>query len=80
MEDSLLREKTFTENVSARGARVVTKQAWQVGTEVIVISSHEAVRLRAKIAYCEALGIGRFVIGLELSASAGEWQKPVRSA
>ena len=80
MDESLFKEKAFTENVSPRGARVLTKRAWQPGTDVLVVCSQDAVQLRAKIVYCRDSGIGRFAIGLELSASAGDWQKPLRRA
>jgi hypothetical protein len=80
VDESLLKERTFTENVSPRGARVVTKRAWQPGTEVLVVSSQDAVRLRAKIVYCQPLGIGRFNVGLKLSAPVGEWRRPTGNA
>jgi hypothetical protein len=80
VDESLLKERAFTENVSPRGARVVTKRAWQLGADVLVVSSQDGVRLRARIVYCQAMGIGRFVIGLKLSASAGEWRRPTRRA
>jgi hypothetical protein len=81
-EDELLlkKEEAFTENVSPRGARVGTERAWLPGTNVLVVSTQDAVRLRAKIVYCQALGVGRFTIGLELSAPADQWLKPPRSA
>lgn len=80
VDESLLKERTFTENVSSHGARVVTKWAWRAGTDVLVVCSQDAVRLRAKIVYCQALGIGRFTIGLKLSAPVGQWQTPTPGA
>jgi hypothetical protein len=79
VDDPLFREGGVTENVSPHGARLVRQRAWQPGTEVLVLFSEDPVRLRAKVVYCQALGIGRFAIGLKLSASASEWQSPTRS-
>jgi PilZ domain-containing protein len=79
VDDSLFKEVAFTENVSPRGARVVTQRAWQPGTEVLVVFSEDALRLRAKAVYCQASGIARFAIGLELSAPASEWRSPTPS-
>jgi hypothetical protein len=79
VDDPPFKEGAFTENVGPRGARVVTQQAWQPGTDVLVVFSGDGVRLRAKVVYCRDLGTGRFAVGLKLSAPASEGQSPDRS-
>jgi PilZ domain len=68
LDESLLKEKAFTENVSPRGARVVTEREWQPGSLVLFICPKDGVRSQAQIVYCQRLGESRFAVGLELSA------------
>jgi hypothetical protein len=66
-------ETTFTENVSASGARVVSVRCWRPN-EIIWISSLPGnFQARARVAYCQPLrGIG-YAIGLEFLQPAGRW-------
>ncbi len=66
-------ETTFTENVSASGARVVTVRRWRPN-EIIWISSLPGnFQARARVAYCQPLhGIG-YAIGLEFLQPVGRW-------
>ena len=66
LDESLLKERAFTENVSPHGARVVTGREWHVGTIVLVGSSQAALESRAQIVYCQPLGINRFAVGVKL--------------
>jgi len=68
LDKSLLKERAFTENLSAHGARIVTERKWQPGTIVLIVSSKEALNSRAQIVYCQPLGVGRFAVGVELLA------------
>jgi hypothetical protein len=67
------REMTFTENVSARGARVSTVRRWQPGTRVLVTFPRNGVRSEGRVAYCQRDESGDFAIGVELS---GQVQGP----
>ena len=69
-------ERTVTENVSPRGARVVTEREWQPGARLLLISLQDDVRSEAQIVYCERLAKYRFAVGLELSARVEQWAKP----
>ena len=65
-----LKERTITENVSPRGARVLVQREWRPRQKVLVISPNEGVQSRGQIVYCERLPEGKFAIGLELSVGA----------
>jgi PilZ domain-containing protein len=69
-------QQGLTENVSARGARVVTSKPWQPNDHVTVRSLLGSLRSRARVVYCQPLGQDTFAIGLELVVSAGEWTLP----
>jgi len=66
-------QEGITENVSARGARVVTNKPWQPNERLNVRSLLGSFRSRARVVYCQALGHGSFAIGLQLVAAAGDW-------
>ena len=67
-------QQGITENVSARGARVLTSQPWQPNERVTVRSLLGSLRSRARVVYCQPLAEGSFAIGLELFVSIGEWK------
>jgi len=69
-------QQGITENVSARGARVVTNKPWHPNEHVKVRSLLGSLRSRARVVYCEPLGNDSFAIGLELFVSVGEWTLP----
>jgi hypothetical protein len=68
VDEPLLKETAFTENLSPHGARVVTEREWHPGTIVLITSFKAALKSRAQIVYCEPLGMGRFAVGVELLA------------
>lgn len=69
-------QQGITENVSARGARVVTSQPLHPNDRVTVRSLLGSLRSRARVVYCQQLEKGSFAIGLELFVSVGEWTLP----
>jgi hypothetical protein len=69
-------EQGITENVSARGARVVTSHPWQPNAHVKVRSLLGSLRSRARVVYCEPVGTDLFAVGLELFVTVGEWTLP----
>jgi hypothetical protein len=73
-------QQGITENVSARGARVVTNQPWQPNERITVRSLLGSLRSRARVVYCQPLDQGSFAIGLELFVSVGEWTLPQAQA
>ena len=60
------KEKTFTENVSSRGARITTMRHWLPGTRVRVIFLRDGVRSEGKVTYFQRKGSRVFAIGVEL--------------
>jgi hypothetical protein len=63
---SLPAETTVTENISPRGARVVSKQQWQEGDRVLLKTLEGDLWWQAKVVYCEILPSNAFVLGLKL--------------
>jgi hypothetical protein len=66
-------ESTFTENVSSRGARVVTVRRWRANDRVEFTSHPGEFRARARVAYCHTLSGDGYAIGLEFLEHAGNW-------
>jgi PilZ domain len=69
-------QRGITENVSAHGARVVTSHAWRRNERLNVRSLLGDLKSRARVVYCEPLGVESYAVGLELSAKVGEWGSP----
>ena len=66
-------ESTFTENVSARGARVVSFRRWQQGERLTFISRTGEFRSSARVAYCQPLQGDGFAVGVEFLEPKGRW-------
>ena len=66
-------ESTFTENVSARGARVVSTRRWELGERLTFASRTGEFRSSARVAYCEPLQSDGFAVGVEFLEPKGRW-------
>ena len=66
-------ESTFTENVSARGARVVSTRRWEQGERLNFASRTGEFRSSARVAYCHALHGDGFAVGVEFLEATGRW-------
>jgi hypothetical protein len=66
-------ESTFTENVSARGARVVSTRRWEQGEQLTFASRTGEFRSSARVAYCQPLQGDGFAVGLEFLEPKGRW-------
>jgi len=66
-------ESTFTENVSARGARVVSVRRWELDDRLTIASRTGEFRSSARVAYCQALQGDGFAIGVEFLEPKGRW-------
>ena len=66
-------ESTFTENVSARGARVVSVRRWEMGERLTFVSRTGEFRSSARVAYCQPMQGDGFAIGLEFLEPKGRW-------
>ena len=66
-------ERTFTENVSARGARVVSVRRWEQGEKLTFASRTGEFRSSARVAYCHPLQGDGFAVGVEFLDAKGRW-------
>src|SRR5262252_9278548 len=66
-------ESTFTENVSARGARVVSVRRWEPNERLTFASRTGEFRSPARVAYCQSLQGEGFAIGVEFLEPKGRW-------
>ncbi len=66
-------ESTFTENVSARGARVVSVRNWEKGEKLTLVSRTGEFRSSARVAYCQPLHGEGYAIGVEFLEPKGRW-------
>ena len=66
-------ETTFTENVSARGARVVSSRRWQPGERLCFALLPGDFRATARVVYCHPQRDDEFAIGLEFLGTVARW-------
>jgi PilZ domain len=66
-------ESTFTENVSARGARVTSVRRWDKGEPLTFVSRTGEFRSLARVAYCQPLHGDGYAIGVEFLEPTGRW-------
>lgn len=60
------RERTYTDNISIRGARVLSARSWQPGEQVKVIPVKEETAVRGEVVYCQKHGQDKFFMGITL--------------
>jgi hypothetical protein len=58
-------EKAITENVSARGVRVISTSEWDTDDTILVALPAGHFTSAARVTYCAPIGDGRFGTGLE---------------
>ncbi len=66
-------EATFTENVSARGARVLSTRRWKINDQLTISMSTGSFRAIARVAYCQLVPEAGFAVGLEFLEPNGNW-------
>ena len=66
-------ESTFTENVSTRGARVISTRRWEQNERLTFVSRTGEFRSSARVAYCQPLQGDGFAIGVEFLEPQGRW-------
>ncbi|MGH9744916.1 MAG: PilZ domain-containing protein [Candidatus Acidiferrales bacterium] len=58
-------EKAITENVSARGVRVISATEWYTDDTILVSLPAGHFTTAARVTYCDPISKGQFVTGLE---------------
>jgi hypothetical protein len=66
-------ETTFTENVSSRGARVLSTRRWKINDRLVITTLAGSFRSIARVAYCQNVPQAGFAIGLEFVECSGTW-------
>jgi PilZ domain len=66
-------ELTYTNNVSAHGACVVSNRSWQPGEVAEITSLLDQIAMRGKVVYCHKCDEDRYAVGLSFQNSAVIW-------
>lgn len=66
-------ESTFTENVSARGARVLSTRRWKANERLVISTTAGSFRSVARVAYCQPVPRAGYAVGLEFVEPSGSW-------
>ena len=66
-------ETTFTENVSSRGARVLSIRRWSPNDRLNIATLTGAFHSLARVAYCQSLRGAGYAVGLEFLDAKGHW-------
>ena len=66
-------EMTYTNNVSAHGACVVSSRSWEPGEVAEVTSLLDEIAMRGKVVYCRKHAEDRYAIGLNFQNRAVVW-------
>jgi hypothetical protein len=66
-------ETTFTENVSSRGARVLSSRRWKINDRMLITTLAGTFQCVARVAYCHTVPQAGFAVGLEFVEPSGSW-------
>src|ERR1700741_989141 len=64
----------LTENISARGARVLTRKLWWANESVVIKSLEGDLQSEARVVYRQPVRENVYAIGLELLGPKGNWR------
>ena len=67
--------EALTENVSARGVRLITDSDFAPGGVVRLDAPEERLSSTARVVYCQRLNEGEFAVGLQLDVRVEKWQR-----
>jgi len=73
-------ELTYTDNISAHGACVISSRQWKSGEVAEVTSLNDRITLRGRVAYCVKREAGRFDVGLYFNEQEVTWNPYVKYA
>ncbi|HET8924923.1 MAG TPA: PilZ domain-containing protein [Candidatus Acidoferrum sp.] len=66
-------ELTYTDNISAHGACVVSSHPWQPGEVAEVTSLKDHTTLRGRVIHCQKRGDERFGVGMTFQDRQIDW-------
>jgi hypothetical protein len=66
-------ETTFTENVSSKGARVLSSRRWKPNERLTIKTLTGSFRSLARVAYCQPVPNAGFAVGIEFLEPSGNW-------
>lgn len=66
-------EATFTENVSSKGARVISARRWKKDDYLTISTLTGSFQAVARVAYCQFVPEAGFAVGLEFTEPNGTW-------
>jgi len=72
-QSSSVAEMTYTNNVSAHGACVVSNRQWQPGEIAEITSLLDQIAMRGKVVYCRKCDEDRYAVGLSFQNCAVIW-------
>ena len=67
-------EKTHTDNLSSRGARLCSIRSWRPGDQVEVDAVDQGPPIEGEVVYCEKLDNARFFVGLKFRRGLARWR------
>jgi hypothetical protein len=67
------KESTFTQDVSARGAKVLSAKRWKRNQRLTITALRGGFQSLARVAYCKPVPGTGFAVGLELLNPTGKW-------
>jgi len=73
-ESAFTTELTVTENISQRGARVLTKKQWWANDALVIKSLEGDLQSEARVVYRQPVRENVYAIGVELLEPKGHWR------
>lgn len=73
-ESAFTTELTITENISERGARVLTKKQWWANDALVIKSLEGDLQSEARVVYRQPVRENVYAIGMELLEPKGHWR------
>jgi hypothetical protein len=66
-------ERTYTDNLSPHGVRVLSTHLWRVGEQAEITPVNEESPMRGEVVYCQKRDETRFFVGLKFPLSRIPW-------
>lgn len=67
-------ELTVTQDISSRGARIVSKELWRADDSLVIKSLEGDLQSEARVVYRQPIRENVYAVGLELIEPNGSWQ------